>query len=228
MTISRNSVWIVIAAFNEQATIASVVADVRRLFRNVLVVDDGSADATQATARVEGAATIRHPINLGQGAALQTGIEHALRRGATHIVTFDADGQHLADDIPKMLSALEEAGADIACGSRFIGQTVDLPQSRRLALKLATVFMRIVTGLPLTDAHNGLRAMTASCARTIRIRQNRMAHASEIISQVAQRGLKVVEVPITIVYTEYSLRKGQRLGGAVAILIDLLIRRLYR
>ena len=228
MPIDANTVWIVIAAFNEAATIASVVADVRRFYSNVLVVDDGSADATFATARSEGAATIRHPINLGQGAALQTGIEHALRRGATHVVTFDADGQHLADDIPRMLSALEESGADIACGSRFIGKAVDLPRSRRMILKLATVFMRVTTGLPLTDAHNGLRAMTASCARTIRIRQNRMAHASEIISQVAHHRLKVVEVPITVVYTEYSLRKGQRISGALGILIDLLIRRLYR
>ncbi len=125
-----DSTWIVIAAYNEVTAIGSTIDGVRALYPNVVVIDDGSADGTLGVAAAHGAHTVRHPVNLGQGAALQTGIEYALRRGAARIVTFDADGQHLPEDVPRLLAALEETGADIACGSRFLGRTVDLPASR--------------------------------------------------------------------------------------------------
>lgn len=220
--------WIVIAAYNEGPAIGRVVAGLRSTWPCVVVVDDGSVDDTLAAARAAGARGVRHPVNLGQGAALQTGIEFALRQGAQFVVTFDADGQHVPDDIAALLAPLERGEADIACGSRFLGRAVDLPAARRIVLRLAARFTRWTTGLPLTDAHNGLRAMTAHCARTVRIRQNRMAHASEIVSEVARHRLRMVEVPTTVVYTEYSLRKGQRLSGALRILVDLLVSRLYR
>jgi polyprenyl-phospho-N-acetylgalactosaminyl synthase len=221
-------VWVVIAAFNEGRVIARVIADVVRRDYRVVVVDDGSADDTAEAAAQAGAIVIEHPVNLGQGAALQTGIEYALQQGADHVVTFDADGQHRAQDIAVLLEALDESGADFALGSRFLGASIDLPPARRLLLKAATWFTRATTGLRLTDTHNGLRAMTRRGADVINLRQNRMAHASELLEQIAQSGLRHVEVPVTIEYSAYSLAKGQKLSDSIAILVDLSAQRLHR
>jgi len=224
----RRDIHVVIPAFNEAAVIARVVGEVARAGYRVVVVDDGSRDATADLARAAGATVIEHPFNLGQGAALQTGIDYALAQGAERIVSFDADGQHRVTDIARLTEALTDERADFALGSRFLGQAPNLPTLRRLALQAATSFTRLTTGLQLTDAHNGLRAMTRRGAAAIRLRQNRMAHASEFLSQVAESGLRCVERPVTIEYTAYSLAKGQKLGDAVLILLDLFARRLYR
>lgn len=221
-------IWVVIAAYNEAGVIARVVAEVRRRGYTVLLIDDGSADATAAAAEMVGAVVIRHPVNLGQGAALQTGIEFALHEGADVIVTFDADGQHRVADIDGLIGALAEHDADFALGSRFLGGAVNLPPARRLLLKAATWFTRITSGLSLTDTHNGFRAMTRRGARGIRLRQNRMAHASEFLHQVSASRLKYIEVPVTIEYSAYSLAKGQKLGNSLSILIDLSAESLHR
>jgi glycosyltransferase involved in cell wall biosynthesis len=221
-------IWVVVAAYNEATVIARAVGDLPRLGYNVVVVDDGSADGTADAAAAAGAAVVKHPINLGQGAALQTGIEFALAEGADFVVTFDADGQHRASDIPILIDALTENGADFALGSRFRGQAVALPSTRRLVLKAATWFTRLTTGLAVTDTHNGFRAMTRLGASRIKLRQNRMAHASEVLDQIARSGLKFVEAPVTIEYSAYSLAKGQKLTDSLMILIDLLARRLHR
>jgi len=220
-------IWVVIAAYNEAKVIARVVGEVALRGYHVVVVDDGSADDT-ADRAASAAAVVRHPVNLGQGAALQTGIDYALQQGADAIVTFDADGQHRATDIERLVAALREAPADFALGSRFLGDTIALSTARRLLLRAATVFTQLTTGLRLTDTHNGLRAMTRRGAETIRLRQNRMAHASEILAQIAASGLAYVEVPVRIEYTAYSVAKGQRLSDALTILLDLFARRLYR
>jgi glycosyltransferase involved in cell wall biosynthesis len=221
-------VWVLIAAYNEATVIAGVVEDLRRHYPDVVLVDDGSKDNTGRLAAAAGAVVVTHPINLGQGAALQTGLTYALRAGARFVVTFDADGQHRPEDIAVLLRALQTQAADYALGSRFLGASEDMPLSRRLLLHAATIFTRVTTGLRLSDTHNGLRAMTWRGAEAIQLRQNRMAHASEILHQIAESRLKCIEAPVTIAYTEYSLSKGQRLGDAVNILIDLFARRLHR
>ena len=226
--VSPTEVCVVIAAYNEAAAIARVVSEVKRAGYSAVVVDDGSTDATADIARAAGAAVVKHPLNLGQGAALQTGIEYALAGDAEIIVTFDADGQHRVSDISRLTDALARAGADFALGSRFLGQAPNLPPLRRLLLKAATAFTRLATGLLLTDTHNGLRAMTRRGAAAIQLRQNRMAHASEFLAQIASSGLPYVERPCTVEYTPYALAKGQRMRDAVLILIDLFARRLYR
>jgi len=220
-------VWVVIAAYNEARAIDRVLADLAPLPYRIVVVDDGSSDATAEVAARGGAELLRHPINLGQGAALQTGIAYALIRGASHIVTFDADGQHCPEDIAVLLAALAAHEADFALGSRFLGAAVDLPPLRRLMLRAATLFTRMTTGLDVSDAHNGLRAMTRPGAAQLRLRQNRMAHASEILHQIAASGLGYVEAPVTIRYSRYSLAKGQRASEFVVILLDLFARRLH-
>lgn len=221
----QHSVWIVIAARNEAAVIGEVVAELRARHAHVVVVDDGSSDRTGAVARHHGATVLRHAINRGQGAALQTGLDYAVAHGAHYIATFDADGQHNPDDIPVMLARLEQERADIALGSRFLGRAVGMPLRRRLTLKLATAFQKLSTGMDLTDAHNGLRLFSRRAAQVIRIQQDRMAHASEIVAQIGQQRLRCIEVPCTIRYTEYSLAKGQKLSGSLTILLDLAMRR---
>ncbi|MBC5800144.1 MAG: glycosyltransferase family 2 protein [Candidatus Eremiobacteraeota bacterium] len=218
---AHRGLWIVIPAYQEAAQIEATLSDLGAYLPRVVVVDDGSTDATAEAARRAGAEVLRHGVNLGQGAALQTGIDYALRSGATHICTFDADGQHDTHTIERLLDTAARMGADVVLGSRFSGAAVDMPPLRRLALRCAVLVTRMQTRLPLTDTHNGLRLFTREAALRIRIRQPGMAHASELLSTVARLGLHVVEVPTTVRYTAYSRAKGQRLSNSVKIALDL-------
>jgi glycosyltransferase involved in cell wall biosynthesis len=208
--------------------IRATVDTLRRSFPQVVVVDDGSADRTGAEALAGGAVVLRHPVNLGQGAALQTGIEYALARGAACVATFDADGQHHAEDLQRMLEVLQRESCDIVLGSRFAGSAQGLGRVRRIVLKAAVVFTNLTTGVRLTDAHNGLRIMTAAAARRLELRQDQMAHASELVARIGQLGLRYVEVPVMITYDAYSRAKGQRLSNAFRILSDLVAGWLQR
>jgi glycosyltransferase involved in cell wall biosynthesis len=226
--LAQPELWVICAAYNEATMIARVVTDLRHAGHRVVVVDDGSGDGTGLIAAAAGAHVVTHPLNLGQGAALQTGIDYALSRGAEILVTFDADGQHRVADIRRLVDALARERAEFALGSRFLGESHDLPRLRRWILRAATVFTRLTTGLRLTDSHNGLRALTRKGAAAIQLRQNRMAHASEILAEIARSRLRYVEVPVAIEYTAYSLAKGQRVSDSVLILLDLLAQELRR
>lgn len=221
-----NTSWVIIPMFNEGAVIHRVAREVLMAFPNLVVVDDGSTDdALEQSARA-GATVLRHPINLGQGAALQTGIKYALQRGADYIVTFDADGQHQVKDAVAMLDMLQKENFDVVLGSRFIGTTIGMSFGRRLLLKAAIIYTKITTGLNLTDAHNGLRVFSRTAAMNINIRQNRMAHASEILEQISAKKMRYVEYGNTIRYTDYSKLKGQKPSNAINIIVDLMVGRL--
>jgi len=224
----NSDIWIVIPAYNEGTVIGNVVRSVCATYSHVVVIDDCSIDNTGNEALASGATILRHPINLGQGAALETGIRYALSKGAKAIVTFDSDGQHQVEDISVLIERQSETKADVVIGSRFLGHASDIPGLRRFVLKMAVVFTRITSGIRLTDAHNGLRLLMRSAAEKIRIRQNRMAHASEIIEKIGVLGLQVAEAPVTILYTEYSLAKGQKLSNALNILMELFVARIAK
>ena len=226
----RQQVWVVIPAFNESDVLNAVVGTVRALGYNVVVVDDGSAAPIERYLDARGTHLLRHPVNLGQGAALQTGIEYALQRGATYLVTFDADGQHRAAEIERLLAPLRLGRAEIVLGSRFLpgGGAPNIPPKKRFVLRLATLLARLTLRLALTDTHNGFRALSADAARRIHLTQNRMAHASQILQEIARLKLRYCEVPVTIDYSQYALAKGQRLSNAFNILWDSLAEALHR
>ena len=225
---ARGGTFVIIPAYNEGKLLGSVVREVRAVYPNVVVVDDGSTDDTFAVAKANATYALRHQINRGQGAAIQTGIEFALLRGADYIVTFDADGQHCVEDVAALLSPIHQGDCDIALGSRFLGEAVNLPTTRRLALRLAVLFTRLVNGVKLTDAHNGLRAFSRRAAERIHITLDRMAHASEIIDLIKHSGLPHREVPVKIRYTEYSMAKGQSSRGAIRIVLHYLLGRMLK
>lgn len=211
--------WVVVPAWNEAEVIGGVVSELRDSGWPVVVVDDGSTDETGERARRAGARVVRHGVNLGQGAALQTGIDFALGHGAEAIVTFDADGQHDVADIPLLIAAL--SNADVALGSRFLGSAIGVTPGRMVFLRLAVRVSNLLSGLNLTDAHCGIRAFRAPVAARLTIRQNGMAHASEILRRIRDQGMRVVEVPVRVRYTEYSRGKGQSGLSAVRILLDV-------
>lgn len=223
-----NAVFVVVPAYNEAPAIGAVLQELRAVCRHVVVVDDGSTDGTQVAARACKTHVLRHPINCGQGAALQTGIDFALLQGAEFIVTFDADGQHRVEDIAVLLSPILSGECDITLGSRFLGSSVGIPPLRRNMLRLAVLFTRLVNGVNLTDAHNGLRAFSRRAAQRIYLRLDRMAHATELIDQVRLSGLPFKEVPVQIRYTPYSLHKGQSTRGAIRIALHYLLGRVLQ
>jgi glycosyltransferase involved in cell wall biosynthesis len=202
--------------------IAEVVRSVLPFVQEVVVIDDGSRDETAAQARQAGATVASHPINRGQGAALQTGMDLAMSRGADVLVHVDSDGQHPAHQIPQLLAPILSGEADVVWGSRFLDRTSNVPPTRRLVLKAGGLFTRLVSGLQITDAHCGFRALSRDAALKIRLRQDRMAHASEFLQLLSRQQLRYREIPVTVRYTEYSLSRGQSSWNAVRIIIDLI------
>lgn len=210
----------ILPAYNEARTIEAVIDDLFAYNVIPLIIDDGSSDATATLARAKGVRVIRHRINQGQGASLMTGFTAARRLNADIVVTFDSDGQHQAKDIPALIAPILEGSADVVLGSRFL-QKNDVPTLRRVILSAAVWYTRLTTGLQITDTHNGLRAFNRTAVNLVSIQQSGMAHASELLEQIADHGLRYTEVPVSIVYTEYSLGKGQRLTNSFKILFDL-------
>ncbi len=227
-------VWVVVPVYNEEEVVEGVLRELVGEGYSVVAVDDGSRDQSAARAEASGARVVRHPVNLGQGAALQTGFDYALRCGAEVVVTFDADGQHRAEDLPALIAALSGQDArgrpiEVALGSRFLSADARaaLPPRRALLLRGAVLFTRWVGGVRVSDSHNGLRALRASALRRLRLSQSRMAHASELLHLLHALDVPFTEVPVIVRYTPRSLAKGQSALGALNILTDLFLRRWF-
>lgn len=223
--------WLVVPCYNEGTVIREVLGNARLTFPNIVAVNDGSPDNSATEIHAAGAHLVNHPVNLGQGAAIQTGIEYARAQpGARFFVTFDADGQHQVKDVVRMVERLRAEELDIIVGTRFGRPKAaddQVPWIKRLVLRTVVLLSPTTRRLGLTDAHNGLRVFNRKVAEELNIRMNGMSHASEIVSQIAERGWRVSEEPVDILYTEYSMSKGQSLINGVNILADgFLARRL--
>jgi glycosyltransferase involved in cell wall biosynthesis len=220
-------IWIVVPAYNEATVIGDVIADVRGVFEQIVCVDDGSSDQTGAIALGAGAHVVRHPVNLGQGAAIQTGVEYARAQpGAQVFVTFDADGQHRVKDVVRMIDRLIAEDVDIVIGTRFAEPVVNrqMPPLKRIVLRTAVWLSPRSRRLGLSDAHNGLRVFNRRVAEGLNITMNGMGHASEFIALIAENHWRVTEEPVEILYTEYSMSKGQPLINGVNIVFEGWLR----
>jgi glycosyltransferase involved in cell wall biosynthesis len=221
------SIWVIIPAYNEGRVLAETIGELLDYNRSyhLIVIDDGSTDDTAQAARNFPVHLLVHPMNLGQGAALATGIDYALQQEADIIVTFDADGQMRPADIGPLTDAVINEGVDVALGSRFLTTPAEkIPPIKKMVLRLATVLTKLTSGLKITDTHNGMRAFKADALRKFTITQNQMAHASEILSEITRNKLTYREVPVAIRYTEYSKSKGQSISNAINILFELFSR----
>ncbi|MDD5291131.1 MAG: glycosyltransferase family 2 protein [Patescibacteria group bacterium] len=213
----------VIPAYNEAETIAKIIGEVKPLVDEIVVVDDGSSDQTKELAKAGGVKVLSHFINRGQGAALETGNQYALKAGADIIVHFDADGQFLPKEIKDIISPILKKEADIVFGSRFLGKKSNLPPFKKYAIiPLAHLVNKIFTGSDLTDPQNGFRALSKKAAEKIKIEQDGMAHNTEIISKAFASGLRIKEIPVTVIYHNF----GQRFSGGLKIIKDLILARL--
>ena len=228
MTEPKN-IFILIPAFNESKVIRKTITPVIEKGYTVVLIDDCSTDNMFEVVKDLPIHYVRHSINLGQGAAIQTGIQYAYQKGAAYAVTFDADGQHNFEEIPKMLEPVIAGRVDITMGSRFMkgGIAESIPAMRKVIIKTAVMVNGVLTGLWLTDAHNGFRAMNNTALGKIKITQNRMAHATEFLSIIKKNKLCYQEIPVHIIYTDYSMNKGQGNLNAINIVIDILLNKIF-
>ena len=220
-----DDVWVVVPLFNEEPVIREVVQRLVATFPRVVCIDDGSSDRSAELAEAAGATVVHHPMNLGQGAALQTGFEYVLQDpGMSWVVTFDADGQHRVSDVETMLRKAAQEDLQVVFGSRFLDSSSQLKGVRKVVIRLAALWTNITTGTALTDAHNGLRVLRRDVVERVDLTQNRMAHASQLVAQIGDLDARYAECPVTVRYTEYSKAKGQSLWNAVNIVTELLSR----
>ena len=224
---------IVIPAYNEEKTIFPVVRSAIGYADRVVVVDDGSKDRTASMAAAAGATVVRHAINRGLGGALGTGIAAALRLGADAIVTMDADGQHRIEDAVRLFDRLDEGDVDFVIGSRMLegpsclpAGAMGMPWHRRAANMFGNLLTWALFGLWVTDSQGGLRAMTREAAARIELKTNRMEVSSEFVKEIKDKHLRFTEIPITVIYTAYSLSKGQGFLTGLKTATKLVLRRL--
>jgi glycosyltransferase involved in cell wall biosynthesis len=211
-------VFIIIPAFNEEKTIHQVVCNLMLSgYENIVVVDDGSVDSTAYLAQQAGAVVIKHMVNRGQGAALETGNEYARMNYATHVVHFDGDGQFNPKDIEHALAFLEQNQLDVVIGSRFLDSRSKIPfLKKKILFPIGRTINFLLTKLTLTDVHNGFRVLSHNALSVLRITQDRMAHNSEINLLIREKQLRYAEFPVEVKYFEY----GQGIGGGLKILRD--------
>lgn len=227
---SSASLFIVIPAFNEEQSIGGVLSALCNSGYSTIVVDDGSTDKTWPIIRHFPVFRIRHIVNLGQGAALQTGMAFATQKQANIVVHFDADGQHRVDEIEPLIEPILRGQADVVFGSRFLRKDDlrQVPTKKQILLRGGVIVNGMLTGVWLSDAHNGMRALNNRALHAITLKENGFAHASEILLRVRQAKLRYTEVPTRIDYTKYSMAKGQSAWNSFNIVIDMLLRRIFQ
>ena len=213
-----------IPAYNEETTIADVLERTRPFVSEMLVVNDGSRDRTAEIARAHGATVVSHLVNRGLGAAIGTGFAAAKKRGADVVITLDADGQHDPIEIPKFVAAIEN-GADFVIGSRMMHRS-GMPWYRQVANLLGNLSTLVLFGAWVTDSQSGFRAFRKDAMTKIDLKTNGMEVSSELIAEARSHQLKIVEVPIEAIYTDYSLSKGQSFFVGIKTLMKLVFRRL--
>ena len=217
----------VIPGYNEEQSIADVVKSIQQYDLKVIVVDDGSTDATAQRAKEAGAIVLRHPINCGAGAATMTGIEAAKRMGAEALITLDADGQHSPNDIPALLTPIEEQSADIVFANRF-GKRNNIPFIRRVFNGLGNIITFIATGKWVPDSQCGFKAFGPKALKDVDLKMSGFEFCTEIVREAAQHRWRCKHVPTKVVYSEYTMAKGQSFAHGVRTALKILLRSFLR
>ncbi len=222
-----NNIFVIVPCFNEANHIVrKTITSIIDLGYNVVAIDDGSTNGMDLSGL--DIFVLKHQINLGQGAAIQTGIEFSIKKGGNYFVTFDADGQHDANEIEGMINLLKAGKYDMIFGSRFLpGASTNISTLKKIIIQLARGINFCLTGILLSDAHNGFRAFNLNAAKKIKLKENKMAHASEFLLEVKRNHLTFIEYPVTIQYTDYSIKKGQKVSNSVQIIFDLIIAKIF-
>lgn len=223
---------IVIPVYNESQVVKNVIESlkIKRPKDIIIAVNDGSSDnSLDVLLSIKRIYTLSHDVNLGQGAALQTGIAMARKLDCKYVVTFDSDGQHSSDDIQPFFDDIESKNLDIIMGSRFLdGSTSNVSTFKKYFLKLSTIFTYIVSGIKLSDSHNGFRIINIRNNPKFELRHNGMSHASEVIDLVKSLNMQYAEKPCTIIYSDYSKAKGQSIWNSINIVLEIFVQRLTK
>jgi len=224
----RKKIIIVLPAYNEEKVIGKVINKLKRTIGNlpkqqyeIVVVDDCSFDNTLEVIKGKGVTVLRHIINRGLGGALKTGFNYARSQNADILVSMDSDGQHEPSDIKKLIVPILESKADIIIGKRNIRE---MPFDRKIITFFSSLFTLLFFGIWCSDTQSGFRTFSKKAINNIEIKTQRMEVSSEFFSEIAKHKLKFMEVPIKVIYTEYSRLKGQPNLNSIKILLRLLLR----
>ncbi|HEY1011083.1 MAG TPA: glycosyltransferase family 2 protein [Herpetosiphonaceae bacterium] len=204
-----------IPAYNEERFIGSLVIAVQSYVDLVIVVDDGSSDRTAEIARKAGATVIQHPVNRGKAAAVNTGFAYVRRLKPAAMVMLDGDGQHCADDIPTVLTPVRGDEADVVVGSRFLAIKSEIPAYRQVGQHGLTMVTNLASGVRISDSQSGFRAFSARALEQLTFSQGGFSIESEMQFLIREHRLKVVEVPIKVIYAERAKRNPFRHGMQV-------------
>lgn len=209
----HRNLWIILPAYNEARILTEVIEEIRGVgYQNIIVVDDGSQDATFEVAKnIPGIIALRHKINRGKGAATKTGIEAAKRRGAEIIVTMDSDGQHNPHDISSLIEPLISGKCNVVLGTR-LKNPKGMPWYKIVANHIGNALTWYIYGLWVSDSQSGFRAYSQKAAERINTKTDRYEYDSEVIREIYLHRLRYKEVPIEVRYTEYSMGKIQKQG----------------
>ena len=189
-----------IPAFNEEKNIGSIITNLKKKYDHVLVCDDGSSDSTAVIASEMGAYVVKHSKNLGYGSAIKTIFNEAKKIDCDILVTFDADGQHRIEDIPTVLNPIKNNNADIVIGSRFLEKNNNIPNYRKIGIKVITQVTNASIKNKLTDSQSGFRAYNKHVLSQINPSEMGMGISTEILIKASSKGIRITEVPVTILY----------------------------
>lgn len=221
--------YIVIPAYNEATRLDGVLQKIALLgHQHIVVVDDGSSDGTAAVAREHGVKVLRHAINMGAGAATQTGIDYALEQGAEYVLTMDADHQHLPEDIEHLFAAIRKWKCGMVIGSRFLKPENQIPTSRIWYNKVANILTLIIAGVSVTDSQSGMKVLSREFADASSLNCNGFEFCVEMIKNANLGGFEVKEVPINVRYTKETMEKGQNLYRGIKMIGRLIRLNFYR
>lgn len=225
MSINKSDILIILPAYNEAEVIGKVILDIQNEgYLNICLIDDGSTDHTNEIAQECNIKILTHPLNRGAGAAIQTGIEYAKNTEFQYAILIDSDGQHLPGDIVKLYKKMQESNADIIIGNRFSATDNSVPRKRLVYNQIANIFTNIFCKNKYEDTQSGFRLLSRRAIERLELKNRGFGFCSEMIIESEKLDLQIAETPIRVLYTKYSMNKGQNLRVGVRTARSILWR----